>query len=281
MKLINYIKLLLLMLLCLGGMPWQAIAQNPWKERYAQQASDNASRADTVFVATSAASEHTAEENYRITFAEAQEAIAQALMQQGMDAELRVVIPRREDAAIVSYREPVTMQIADLKADKSSHNWQATAYFSASGKTLAPVKLSGRYEEIVHIPVLKERVNNGELIAESNVELRTFGNNRLRGETIYSAAHLIGKTPKHSISALRPIRADEVITPPVIRKGESVTVLYKTPAMEIRNIGVAVENGAAGDIIKIRNTESQSVIQATVLAKGMAQISPANTTTTP
>lgn len=221
----------------------------------------------------------TSPEKFSISFKEAQDAIARALEAQGVADRIKVVIPRRADSAIASYREPLTMQIDQLTFDKNFLTWQAVAYFSAGSKPLAPVKLSGRYEEVVEVPILKRRVNHGELIVESNIEMQEFGTNRLRGEIVSSAAQLIGKTPKRSISALRPIRTDEIGTPAIVHKGETVSIMYKTPSMEIKTVGEALENGAEGDIIKIRNPESHNVIQATITGKGTAEIAPASTAT--
>ncbi len=245
-----------------------AIAENPWDKRY----SDRAEAEDPTITAT-----HTTEspqEAYVITFREVQEAVGQVLVTQGAGDEVRALIARREDSAAATYREPLSLQIDQLTFDKEVKTWQAVAYFSSNNKPLAPIKIAGRYEEVVQVPVLKERVSAGELIAESNVEIKAFGTNRLRGETIESADLLIGKTPKRSISALRPIRVDEVIIPPVIHKGDTINLLYRSNAMEIRTIGQALENGATGDLIKIRNQDSQVVIQATVTGKGTAEITP-------
>ena len=255
-------------------------AENPWEKRFnglaggVVEADVNTPRAIEDVPPTTYSADA-----YMVTFRELQENVSTQLTAQGAGEFVRALIARREDSAAATYREPLDTQIDQLTFDEETKTWSAVAYFSAGAKTLAPMKIAGRYELMAEVPVLKERVSNGQPIEASNIEIKTFGTNRLREHTIASATDLIGKTPKHSISALRPIRADEVITAPIVKKGENLNITYKTNAMEISTLGQAMEDGAAGDVIKIRNPDSNTIIQATITGKGTAQIRPAAATT--
>ncbi len=251
-----------LALLAAPGAYANAMEQNPWKQRYADRSLTDPAPAE--------------EETYRITYGQAREAIAEALESQNAGQHIRVTLPRRDDEIIVSNSQPITAEVDQLSYDSKSHTWQATLYFTADKKPLAPASLSGRFEEIVSIPMLKHRVGSGETISAEDIEMRPYAEQRIQKETVTDIAQVVGKAPKRTISAGRPIREDEVVNPPVVIKGDSVSLIYKTPAMEIRTIGEALENGAEGDNIKIRNDTSHIVVQATITGKGMAQVVPLN-----
>lgn len=253
-----------------------APAENPWKKRFKAQPAVALERQEEPLELAPVDADNV----YSITFKEVQDAVSAKLVSQGAGDFVRALMPRREDSAAMSYREPLHLQIDQLNFDEETKAWDAVAFFSVGSKTLAPMKITGRYDLMAEVPVLKDRVSNGQLITAENIEMKAFSTTRLREHTLGSPNDLVGKMPKHSISALRPIRADEIITPPIVYKGESVNVAYKTASMEISTVGQAMEDGATGDLIKIRNPDSNTVIQATITGKGMAQIQPANHNTT-
>lgn len=253
--------------LCLLIIGNNAYAENPWNQHYA-------ARGDMPARPHMEERSHTEEHAFEITYADVENVVARALQQQNAGETLRVMMPKRPEEIAVSYREPLEMEIDQLSYDAKSRTWQAMLYYSAGARTLAPVKISGRYEEIAAIPILKHRVGGGQMIEPDDIELKAFPTQRLQKQTVIDPAQIIGKCPKRTISAGRPIRIDEVVTMPVVNKGEMVSLVYKTPQMEIRTLGEATENGATGDIIKIRNLTSHIVVQATITGKGLAQVNP-------
>jgi len=244
-----------------SGFGFSAQAENPWAQHYA-----------TRTLPEPEISAH--EAAYRITYGQARENIALALERQQAGENIRVSLPRKDEEIMVSGRTPITAEIDKLTYDTKSHTWQAMIYFTADGKPLPPASLTGRYDEMVDIPTLKHRIGSGEIITADDIEMQPYKRQRLREETVTDADQLIGKAPKRTISANRPIRQREVVAPSVVSKGETVAVIYKNNAMEIRTLGEALQDGGQGDIIRIRNQDSHATIQAQIVDKGLARILP-------
>jgi flagella basal body P-ring formation protein FlgA len=255
-----------------------ALAENPWQARY--EAQEAAKTPQPPVAATTNGAEilpqapTEAVEAYNITYGQLKDYLARELEKKGAAASVRVTLPRRDADSVVSFREPLTMEAAPLTFNASLKTWQATLYFSAGTKTLAPMKLSGRYDEMVDVPMLLKRMSEQQTIKQEDITIRSLPMARVRSGTIFSSSQLIGKSPRRAISALRPIREAEITNPTVIFKGKSVTLLFRTPAMEIKTLGEALENGAIGDRIKFRNAESHAILQATILSESVAQTNP-------
>jgi flagella basal body P-ring formation protein FlgA len=63
-----------------------------------------------------------------------------------------------------------------------------------------------------------------------------------------------------------------VIVPPVIAAGSRVTMLYRHGRLEAAAVGVALEDGAERQYIKVKNEASQKIVEARVVEKGVVEV---------
>lgn len=68
------------------------------------------------------------------------------------------------------------------------------------------------------------------------------------------------------------LAAGRVTPPPVIRAGSPVRVTYRNSNVSIATDGVALNDGATGEIVRIRTPRKTGVISATVTAPGEAVV---------
>jgi len=199
--------------------------------------------------------------------------ITDALMKTGLSEAVKVRIEgMRDQDTLMSANEPITGDIGALDIDKAHSHWEATLLLKAGAKNLAPVKLAGRYDEMTQLPVLKHRVQAGDVISMEDIEWSAVPSEHLRKTTVTDPQDLVGKSPKRVISEGRPIRLDEIASAPIIKKGARITLVFKTPNLEIKTLGEALENGAKGDVIRVKNVTSKSIIEGTVETSNIIRI---------
>ena len=75
-----------------------------------------------------------------------------------------------------------------------------------------------------------------------------------------------------SVAAGRPLTRRDVIGRPVIRKGQVVEVVAQNGMLAISMKALALENGAMGEQIKLRNLESRREINGEVINENKVQI---------
>jgi flagella basal body P-ring formation protein FlgA len=85
---------------------------------------------------------------------------------------------------------------------------------------------------------------------------------------------LVGQTPRRLIGANTPLRPSDVQAPIVIAKGTLVTVMLQTDRMMITARGRAMEDAAAGEVVRVLNTQSRTVIEGIAANSGTVLVHP-------
>ena len=138
-----------------------------------------------------------------------------------------------------------------------------------SGKLVATgqesIPFSGRFGAMQTVPVLKSRLSSGTVISQNDVELRPILVSRLRNSTtITDPKELVGKSLRRMIGPGMPLRTFDLSQPAIIAPNSEVEMVYSSGSIEVSDRGVALEKGAVGDIIRVKNGKSGAVLRARV-----------------
>ncbi len=199
-----------------------------------------------------------------LSVADAEEAVGAALAQKGAAAHVQAIIIGQRQKLLYSGEKPMHVEVKGLQFDKVSYRWSGNLLFVADGEVVSAMPVAGRYQEMVSFPVLKRAVRAGETIAEEDVEYADFAQPRIKTELIEDAGAMIGKSPRRMIPAHRPLRVSDLSAPQVLKKNAMVQLSYKTSSMEITTAGQAMDAGAPGDVINVKNLASKAVVRGVV-----------------
>lgn len=126
------------------------------------------------------------------------------------------------------------------------------------------------FEEIV---VARRDIHQGEIFNEDNVAGRRLDVTALSPGNLYSeAAALIGKRAARSIRTGMPIARQVVIVPPVIKRGDMVQIVFKTPFLSLTARGLSKESGAPGQMIRVQNIDSGREVIGRVTPGGQVSV---------
>lgn len=115
--------------------------------------------------------------------------------------------------------------------------------------------------------ISKRPLSKGHLIQKNDVLLKKINVTNLRSAYLTRPDTAINKVLKRRINEGSVISVNNLSEPILIKRGDSVTILAKTNGFEISMKGTALVNGGQGDKIKVRNTRTKKVIQATIVDK--------------
>jgi flagella basal body P-ring formation protein FlgA len=87
-------------------------------------------------------------------------------------------------------------------------------------------------------------------------------------------AAVIGMQLKRQIQAGAPIPIADLMQPTQITRGDAVQLQLQVSGLSLTGQGVALESGAAGEKIRVRNVSSQAVLEAEVLGPGVVRVVP-------
>jgi flagellar basal body P-ring formation protein FlgA len=122
------------------------------------------------------------------------------------------------------------------------------------------------------VPVLKARALKGDIIGEGDVEWVKLKSDRVQQDIIVDIHDLLGKTPKRGIRAGTPIRSADVNRPLMVEKNSIVMIIHQVPNMTLTAQGKALQSGAEGDVVQIKNGRSNQVVEAEVVGPGRVAV---------
>jgi flagella basal body P-ring formation protein FlgA len=156
------------------------------------------------------------------------------------------------------------------KLDKQFRQFHAQLTSNTNKKL--NILINGNYDEYLTLPVLKQAIKKNTIINEEDITPLRVKFSNLKKTPITDINLIIGKTPKFFLQKNSAISLDDLILPKIIRKGEIVTVIYANKSISIKMTAQALESGTVGEVIKVKNTRSNTILPATVISSGVVQI---------
>jgi flagella basal body P-ring formation protein FlgA len=83
---------------------------------------------------------------------------------------------------------------------------------------------------------------------------------------------LIGKIARRTLLPGRLISAASVENPRAVSNGAQVKLVYRDGPLMIVTFAMALDNGAVGDTIRVRNADSGTIISGTILPDGTVSV---------
>ena len=123
----------------------------------------------------------------------------------------------------------------------------------------------------VRIVVPAHDIVRGDVIGETDLTYATVDGNALMSGVPTKMEEIKGMQARRVLSAGQPFRGDDVRRPIVITKGQSVTMQFSAPGVELIATGRAMSEGGIGDMVTIQNLASFRMIAATVIAPGVVR----------
>ena len=117
-------------------------------------------------------------------------------------------------------------------------------------------------------------IARGQLLTASDVKTETRDTSRIHKAYYTDPKSLLGLKAKRSIAAGRLLDPNIVQRRQLVRRGTAVQILASQGPLQVRMKGKALENGARGDRVRVRNLSSGREITGEVIASGLIQVLP-------
>jgi len=120
----------------------------------------------------------------------------------------------------------------------------------------------------VRIVVPAHAITRGDTIAEGDLTYTTVDGAALMSGVPTKINEVVGLQARRMLSAGQPFRSDDVKKPIVITKGETVTMQFIVPGVELTAMGRAMSEGGIGETVTIQNPASYRMISGIVTGPG-------------
>jgi flagellar basal body P-ring formation protein FlgA len=200
-------------------------------------------------------------------------AVRAALIAQGAARDCDVAIPGFTPPIVPlsGVSAPIVTQL-DYDRDQG----RFTAMLSVTGNGMQPITLrvSGEVSDVIELPVAVTRLSAGAIAGPDDLRMTRVHVATVHTEVARDPAAVIGMQLKRQLQMGVPIPLAELMEPTQVTRGDPVRLQLQVGGLTLTGQGLALESGASGERIRVRNISSQAVIEAEVVAPGMVRVVP-------
>ena len=163
----------------------------------------------------------------------------------------------------------------DYQPVQNGGNGQFTAVLSVITPGMAPahVRLSGRVVEMVEVPVAAHRMLPGDIIGAADLAPGRLRASAIRTPVAQTPAQAIGLALRHPVGAGAPLLMADLSRPLTVLKGSSVQMQLTSPGIALLAQGIAMDDAAAGEHVRVLNPASRALVDAEVIDSGRVRVS--------
>jgi flagella basal body P-ring formation protein FlgA len=192
-------------------------------------------------------------------------ALNKKLEQHGFSGSFHVSLVNKDPKMTILPTLPATVDIDSLRITSDNGSFTAKLKAPSLDNVKAQLMISGTITQMISVPVINTTMRNEDIISKYDIDWIDIPEKALQHDTLLKAESLVGMTPRRMIIQNRPVKAAEVIQPQIIKRGEIVTITFKSGPLLLTAEGKALENGAKDDMIRVVNTESSRPLKAKVI----------------
>ena len=206
------------------------------------------------------------------TLKTAEDLIAEAIVEQvdEFDPEARFEAKIQKGKAAITAETVETVELSDIEVNSERKSFKG---YLVINETISQ-EIAGKYNKFVKVPAINKKLRRNDIITEQHITYVELEQGKLSRGYILDELELIGKSPIRTLFKNRPVMPKQVAEPNIVERKQAVTMLFENAAMRIQDMGVAMEDGSMNEFIRVRNSNSNTIIHAKVIGEGLVQVRP-------
>ncbi|MDC0357667.1 flagellar basal body P-ring formation chaperone FlgA [Oligoflexia bacterium] len=129
-------------------------------------------------------------------------------------------------------------------------------------------------DEWLKVPVARRPLRKGSVVSDGDVMMARLNLAAMPTDVEHLKVGIIGYETSRDISYGEVFRKNKLVIPPVIDSGARVTLMYQSRLFRATASGIALESGAIGDSIRVKNDGSKKIIVGTIIEPGLVGVKP-------
>lgn len=204
---------------------------------------------------------------------EALDAVRAALTSAGASADCEIEMPGFTPPVVPFDAAPKPV-VSQLDYDAGSGRF--SAILSVTGEGMEPIntRIGGHVNETIALPVPTARLPAGTVLRPEDVHMARVLTSAMHGEVAHALAQVVGMQLKRQAIVGQPLALTDLTRPALVQRGTIVKMQLRMAGLAVSGQGMALDSGAAGERIHVRNTGSHAVLEAEVIGPGMVRIAP-------
>jgi flagella basal body P-ring formation protein FlgA len=163
---------------------------------------------------------------------------------------------------------PAFVQLLDLRHEPRTDRFSGTFLVRLETGEERVLGLAGQARALVEILVPVRSIAAGETLTPDLLEPLVVAERQLRADTLTDPADLLDVEARRRLLPGRPVRQGDVQAPRLVRRGETVEVVYRAPGIELVTMARALEDGSRGSVVGLSNLDSGQRLSGLVTGPG-------------
>lgn len=112
----------------------------------------------------------------------------------------------------------------------------------------------------------------GQTISSGQIKRVEVTNPNLSGDYASDYNQVQGMITKSTLLPEHAIYVSSLREPFAVSQGQQVRLIYSTGSLQITALGMPLQDGSIGEMIRVRNTDSGLTVSGTILGPGIVQV---------
>lgn len=157
----------------------------------------------------------------------------------------------------------------DLSLPGQLRNRQTTVQIRCNAPIPWQLYVPARFSDVIEAVVARQNLRPGTPITAEMLQIEQRERRLLRGTIVTDPEQIIGARNRRSISLGQMVSLEDLC---LVCRGDIVTINVDHATLNVSATGVAEQDGSLGDLIRIRNRQSNQLIEAQVIAVNTVQV---------
>lgn len=134
------------------------------------------------------------------------------------------------------------------------------------------VYTSSRIAVYKHVVVLTKAVPRGAMITNRTITKKRVDLSRTHRQYATELDEVLGKIAKRPLATGSVLNINALSNPKAITYGQQVIILARAGGIHIRMKGTALMDGSTGQRIRVKNANSNRIVEGIVISKGIVRV---------
>lgn len=178
--------------------------------------------------------------------------------------DVRISVTPGQDRILVPDGD-IQIKVEPLSTTKFLGATGVKAQILVNGEVSRTLNVRVRLDVAKEVVVATRTIGRHEIISRDDLALQVCDLANIPSDVVFDPSLVGGMMAKHTIQTGRPVAFSSIQCPPVVLRGDPVTLEAMSGGVIVAIPGEALESGSVGDRIRVRNTSSGAVVSAKVI----------------
>jgi len=166
----------------------------------------------------------------------------------------------------------VIYEVVPRKKEDYLGNTNLLVVFMVNGREEKRLWVTAHIDVNQEVVVSNHPLKRHCIITKEDIRLKKMNLKELPKDVITNPLEVIGKRTRRMVDPDAPLRLNCLEVPPLVRRGDMVTIVVETDVLKITTQGMVTENGGKGEMVRVINTGSRREVFARVIDSRTVEI---------